>query len=126
MPSGTALSVVAGKTENTDPMNWGIHWEILVDGVEVDSYTREDPISFGDSSEYFALPGIGAFRGNNYRDSATYGTAKVMDGELAKAWTFYTDTDSITGWSGCGWTGQPLIVQWDAQTRSMMNLYPDK
>jgi outer membrane protein assembly factor BamB len=29
-------------------------------------------------------------------------------------------------WIGCGWTGQPLVVQWDAQTRANMNLYEDK
>jgi len=26
-------------------------------------------------------------------------------------------------WSGCGWTGQPLIVKWPKETRQIMNLY---
>ena len=116
----------AGKTENSDPMNWGIHWEILVDGQEVESYTRTEPISFGSPAEYFALPGIGAFRGNNYRNSATYGTADVAEQDISLEWTYGTSTDSTTGWSGCGWTGQPLMVQWDADLRSRMNMYPDK
>lgn len=29
-------------------------------------------------------------------------------------------------WSGSGWTGQPLIVQWDNETKNNMNLYEDK
>ena len=134
-PSGETTEPTAGpvltqftayKTESSDPMNWGIHWEILVDGQEVESYVREEPISFGDASEYFALPGVGAFRGNNYRNSATYGTADVTQQTISKVWSYGTDSASITGWSGCGWTGQPLIVQWDAETRNMMNLYQDK
>ena len=116
----------AHKTSNTDPVNWGIYWEILVDGQEVESYTRSEPISFGDPSEYFALPGVGTFRGNNYRDNPVYGTVAPVSKELSVKWTFGTDEESMTGWSGCGWTGQPLLVQWDEQTRSMMNLYPEK
>ena len=116
----------ARKTADSDPAKWGIHWEILVDGEEVESYTRRDPISFGDPAGYFALPGIGAFRGNNYRNSATYGTADVTQKTVSVEWTYDTVSDSTTGWSGCGWTGQPLIVQWDDVTRSRMNLYPDK
>ena len=116
----------ARKTQNTDPVNWGIHWEILVNGQEVESYTRAEPISFGDPSEYFALPGVGTFRGNNYRNDPTYGTVTPVSKSLSVEWTVDTDQESATGWSGCGWTGQPLIVQWDELTRSMMNLYPDK
>ena len=130
-PSGNPVvtpvtQFTAHKTDSSDPANWGIHWEILVDGQEVESYTRTEPISFGDPSEYFALPGIGAFRGNNYRNSATYGTADVVQQDISLEWTYGTVSDSTTGWSGCGWTGQPLIVQWDDETRSRMNLYPEK
>ena len=130
-PTGTptvtpVTRFTAHKTESSDPANWGILWEILVDGEEVETYTRQEPISFGDPAGYFALPGVSAFRGNNYRNSASYGTADVAKQTVSLEWTYDTVADSTTGWYGCGWTGQPLIVQWDAETRSRMNLYPEK
>lgn len=114
------------KTASSDPSQWGILWDIFENGKTVSEYSRTDPISFGDPEEYFALPGISAFRGNNYRNNATYGTASVTDKTVSTAWTVQTGTLSGSTWSGSGWTGQPLIVQWDAETRSLMNLYENK
>jgi len=125
-PGQTAPSVIPGKTASTDPDNWGIDWEIYVGDRAVSDYERENPISFGDPENYFALPGIATFRGNNYRNSPTYGSATVTQKTLTKKWS--VDTGAIAGgrWAGCGWTGQPLMAQWDAQTRNNMNLYPEK
>ncbi len=113
-------------TASSDPKNWGINWEIFENGTKVASYNREQPISFGDPEEYFALPGISAFRGNNYRNSPTYGTANVNDETLSLEWDVKTGTLAGGHWSGSGWTGQPLIVQWDSETKSHMNLYAEK
>ena len=113
-------------TANSDPANWGIGWEIFVDGNAVGSYDRQEPISLGDAEEYFRLPGISTFRGNNYRNSPTYGTANVVEQTLSIAWEANTGTLPGSSWSGSGWTGQPLMVQWDAETRNIMNLYDDK
>ena len=113
-------------TAQTNPANWGITWEIFQGGQAVGSYDRNDPIFFGDPKDYFSLPGVSTFRGNNYRDSATYGTANIQDKTLSIAWDVDTGRLPGTTWSGSGWTGQPLIVQWDDQTRNMMNLYPEK
>ena len=77
---------VPEKTPGTDPAKWGITWEIYDNGTKVASFNREDPIFFGEPEEYFALPGISAFRGNNYRNSPTYGTAKVEQEKLNIAW----------------------------------------
>ena len=114
------------RTALTDPANWGIRWEIIENGSIVHSYTREDPIYMGDPDEYFALPGVATFRGNNYRDNAAYGIATVKDKTLSMAWT--ANSTKLPGgiWEGSGWTGQPLIVKWDDQTKAIMNLYPDK
>ena len=114
------------KIAYTDPGIWDIRWEIFGDGKLLHSYTREDPISFGDPEEYFALPGVSTFRGNNYRNSATYGTADVTEKKLSTVW--YKDTGTLTGssWSGNGWTGQPIIVKWDDETKRLMNLYDSK
>ena len=112
------------KTSGTDPENWSVTWEIIENDSIVDSFTRSAFISFGDPGSYFALPGVATFRGNNYRDSATYGTAQISDEILTKVWShrigMYND------WGGCAWTGQPLVVQWDAETKAVMNLHDEK
>ncbi len=110
-------------TNSTDPANWGIQWE-------TSGLTQTQNISFGDASAYFALPGVAGFRGNNYRQGATYGTANVQQEYISSLW--YRETGSLTtgdggsAWTGSGWTGQPIIVQWDEATRNIMNLYADK
>ena len=114
------------KTQNSDPDNWGITWEIFQGEEILPSYDRPDKIRFFEPENYFALPGISAFRGNNYRNSATYGTAVVTDERISSAWTAETGKLKGSRWTGSGWTGQPLIVKWDDETRQMMNIYPEK
>ena len=117
---------VAQSTDKSDPASYDIRWEIFDSGVLQHSYQRKEPIFFGEPDQYFPLPGVSTFRGNNYRNSASYGTATVTKKDLTTIWTH--DTGVIEGgtWSGNGWTGQPLIVSWDAQTRQIMNLHPEK
>lgn len=105
-------------TANSDPANWGINWEIIVADQVVESYTREDPIFFGEPSEYFSLEGVSTFRGNNYRNEAAYGTADLDNEGISYLWS--THNGSLDGWPGCGWTGQPQIVKWDEQTKANM------
>jgi len=112
------------SSELSNPENWGVKWEIITQGAIVESYNRTDPISFGAAEDYFSLPGIATFRGNNYRNAPTYGTANVTDGTLSKIWG--RDIGSLNGWPGSGWTGQPLMVQWDNETKAIMNMYADK
>ena len=112
-------------SDNSNPEKWGITWEIISNGTIVNSYQREESISFGDPDDYFALPGIATFRGNNFRNSAVYGTAEVTQHTLSTKWE-KNNVGSLNGWPGCGWTGQPLIVQWDAETKAIMNLFPAK
>ena len=109
------------KTPSSDPANWNIVWEIIENDEIVEKYTRAEPISFGDPEDYFALPGIATFRGNNYRTSATYGTAEITNESLSTVWSHWIG--SFNGWGGCAWTGQPLVVQWDDETKQIMNLY---
>lgn len=121
-----------GNTENSDPENWNVSWEIIADGHITDSYQRPEEISFGNPNKnpYFALPGISTFRGDNYRTGAVWGTTEVENELLTDLW--FREISAIkkgTGsgvWTGCGWTGQPLIVQWDEETKQIMNLYPSK
>ena len=104
--------------------DYGITWEVLIDGQVVEDYVREDPISFPMDTEYFALPGIATFRGNNYRDNAVYGNVTVTKGSLSSIWNH--PIGSLDDHGGCCWTGQPLVVQWDEETKAIMNLYDSK
>ena len=111
------------KTDSSDPENWGVDWEIIRGGNIIDSMPSTG-ISFGKPEDYFALPGIATFRGNNFRNSAVYGTADVVEKTLTKSWG--CDIGSLNTWTGSGWTGQPLMVQWDQETKDIMNMYSDK
>ena len=111
-------------TDDTDPDSMLSRWEVSADGQIVDSYQREDPIVFGNASEYSAIEGITTFRGDTYRSGATYGTSVVESKTLSKLWD--AKLSSYNGWTGAGWTGQPLIVKWDAETKAIMNLYQEK
>ena len=123
-PTEPPVIFAPAMTDLTNPENFGLKWDIIENDELVESYTRADPISFGEPSEYFALPGIATFRGNNYRNSATYGTATVTDKKLTKVWSHLIE--QLDGWGGCAWTGQPLVVQWDEETKAIMNLYDSK
>jgi len=111
-------------TADTDPANFGINWEIFINDELVEAYQREEEISFGDPEDYFTLPGVATFRGNNYRNDPTYGTAEVTNASLKRIWSHRIGT--FNNWGGCAWTGQPLLVQWDDDTKAIMNLYESK
>ncbi len=115
------FSPAAGASSTPDL--FGLTWEIAVGDEIVDRYSREDPICFELDQEYFALPGIATFRGNNYRNNASYGTAVVENETMGVAWSH--PIGSLNKWGGCAWTGQPLVVQWDAETKAIMDTMYD-
>lgn len=127
-PTEPVLSVNPAHTEKSDPANWNVKWSIVQNGKDVDSFTRTETINFGDASQYSAVEGVVTFRGDNYRTGASYGTADVINQTLTKKWS--AKIGSLKGangnWTGCGWTGQPLIVRWDEQTKKILGLYADK
>ena len=118
------LSFLPGATLLSKPSNFDMTWEIQVNGEIVENYYREEPIRFELDQEYFALPGIATFRGNNYRNNASYGTAVIENESMHVAWSHAIG--SLNNWGGCAWTGQPLVVQWDSDTKTNMNLYDSK
>lgn len=112
-------------SKEADPANFSVTWEIMEGQESIEHYSRPDPICFELDSEYFALPGIATFRGNNYRNNAVYGTAKIEQETIGVAWSH--SIGSLNKWGGCAWTGQPLLVQWDDETKSIMqNMYSSK
>lgn len=127
-PANPTFAVKPHSTTNSDPSNWNIKWEINVNGNFVPNYQRTEHISFGNADSYFALPGIAGFRGNNYRNGATYGTVNVVNKTVTEAWQREISSlpkASSGSWTGAGWTGQPLVVQWDEETKANMNLKPE-
>ncbi len=136
-------AAIAGANGNTpaamaatDPANLGFAQRLMVDGQEVQQYTRTEPISFGAGANYTAAEGIVTFRGNNYRDTASFGTPDIVEGKFDKDY-WEIETGSIPKsaetrgkgsdeWSGSGWTGQPLIMRWDEDVKQHMNMYPEK
>ncbi len=123
-PVITYVPLSPSATEKTDPANWNVKWEIMANGEKVDSYTREDPICFVDN-DYFAMPGVATFRGNNFRTNGAYGVANIENAELTTLWNKKVGYNIDPHWCGCGWTGQPLVAQWDDETKAIMNLYPE-
>lgn len=123
-PETPAPTLSPTRTESSDPANWNIKWELLVGNQVVDSFEREETIDFGDGNDYYPLEGVATFRGNNYRNSATYGTTEITHETLDAIWS--KSVGALGGWPGVGWTGQPLVVKWDNETKQIMNLYDSK
>ncbi len=81
---------------------------------------------------YSHVPGVLSFQGGNLRDGASYGTSAISDKRLELVWSHETRVSTKRepgakhkNWGGgAGWTGQPAIVQWPAETRGAMNLLP--
>ncbi len=98
-------------------------------GFDLVASPVENPgISFGPAQDYTDVEGITTFRGNHYRDTASFGSRSVTDRKLEIVWT--KDTGSIeygnSYWPGVGWTGQPLIIHWDEDIRKLMNIDSSK
>jgi len=106
------------------PSEFKITWEVIKNGEIVNEYKRDYNINFPYVSEYNALPGITTFRGNNFRNSASYGFADIKEEKLEQVWSLHIGR--IDEWSGVGWNGQPSIVKWDEETKSIMNIFPEK
>ena len=99
-------------TADSDPANWGMTWEVMADGEVVESYQRETAISF-DDADYFALPGVATFRGNNYRNQTSYASVEaITEQKLTTAWTMKTGTLAGGVWSGSGWTATSTFWIW--------------
>ncbi len=104
----------------------GFTSEIMLRRTAMESFSREVPISFGEGEDYTDLVGITTFGGNNYRNTFTYGTQYVNEKRLSRIWEIPTSsfTSEQNGvWTGTGWTGMPLIIQWDASVRQHLGVY---
>ncbi len=114
-----AAELVPHATENTDPAKFGFTTKVYVDGTETPEYNRGENVSFPTGAEYTALQGVTTYRGNNYRDQSSFGTADIANGKLTLLDIDKT-TSSIGRWTGSACTGQPLVVTWPDATRQIM------
>ena len=112
--------VTITRVDSANPSQFGFSSALKVNGKDASGFNRSNPLSFGRDNEYSALPGITTFGGNNYRNSFAYGVATISDKRLREQWT--KTIGALGNWSGTGWTGQPLIVQWPVETVKVMNV----
>ena len=126
--AGGKLDFRPHAVSSTEPSNLIKSTQVKVEGEVLENasdYKAEEKIRFGKGGEYTEVEGIITFRGNNFRDSASYGTADIKEKKFGEYWT--KNTSALIApdgeyWSGNGWTGQPLIVTWSKKTRQNMNM----
>ena len=68
-------SAVAG----TRASDFGLESEMQLNGSAVSSYRAPQDLTYPDAENYTKLEGVITFRGNNYRDDPTYGTAGTVN-----------------------------------------------
>ncbi len=116
--------------DESQPSKFAFKTAIQVNGKTVESYQAEDSIFFGRPNEYSNVVGVTTFRGDNYRQNPAYGTVQVTQKKLEDIWK--KETGSITkgeggnnkgSWTGNGWTGQPILVQWSQKAKEHMNMF---
>jgi outer membrane protein assembly factor BamB len=98
--------------EYSDPKNFAFETYIMDAGNIVKKFDREQPIRFNELSSYTKLNGITTYKGDNYRSSACFGTARITNAQMKIEWTKKLDNFEIIGpFDG---TAQPLVIRWTA------------
>lgn len=114
-------------TDKTKPEHLIKETGIMVDGQSVSDFSFDTPIDFGLPEDYTKVEGIVTFRGNNFRDSGSYGIANIVNKQFSNTyWTVQTASLQAPNgnvWTGSGWVGQPLIMTWPKDVRAHMNMY---
>jgi outer membrane protein assembly factor BamB len=123
-----ALEFAPRCVDSTEPEKLLKSTGIMVNGTAADSYAaaQGDIIDFGQGKEYTEAQGIVTFRGNNFRDTAAYGTADITQKKFGGSWSVRSGSLKAPDgavWTGSGWVGQPLIMTWPRDVRAHMNMY---
>lgn len=126
--SGTAVIIPENIISSANPSSRGLTQSVLNNGNIISDFSRGDLISMGDPLLYSDLAGITTFRGNNFRNCASFGYAPSEPNNLEVIWEYSglgtkLSSDWSFEWTGVQWTGQPLIVRWDESVRRSMNIY---
>lgn len=97
-----------------------IKYEVASGKEIIRNFLRNDKIIMDKAENYSDIKGVTCFRGNHYRDSASYGYAVIKERKLEIEWQI--PIGGIDSWTGVGWNGQPSIVEWSKELRSTMNI----
>ena len=114
--------------KSANPAARGITQTVMVNRQFLEGdYNRENPIYMPDPVMYGSIPGIFTYRGNNFRNCASFGYTNIYRGALTQRWEFRGIGKKLAStqnfdWSGVKWTGQPLVAVWPASIRQNMNL----
>lgn len=99
-------------------------------GNVVPSFSRSEPFSLVNPAYYNQIPGVLTFRGNNFRNAPAFGLVQQDVSGLEQIWTnpvgSLPSSSWTFSWTGTGWTGQPLLVQWEEDIRRLMNIREEK
>ena len=131
-PAAALVNVPMGQpAKGLSPSKRGVTQSVLSGDAEIAPYLRANAIAFGDPLDYQSVPGILTFRGNNFRNCASWGTVAANPTTLEQVWEYnsigtLSSSSWAFSWMGTGWTGQPLAIQWDFDLQQKMNMYPDK
>lgn len=110
-----------------NPDNFGFTTSLMIEGQETSTFDRGEDMRFGDDKAFTTLPGLITFGGSNYRNTFTYGTQTVTEKSLTRVWEKEIGSlnTSMGTWTGTGWTGMPVIVQWPEETRKVLGVYDE-
>lgn len=131
-PASALVNVPMGQAgKGLAPSDRGITQSVLSGDAEIAPYLRANEIAFGDPLNYQTVPGILTFRGNNFRNCASWGPVASNPTALEQVWEYnsigtLSSSSWAFSWMGTGWTGQPLAIQWEFEVQQKMNMYPDK
>lgn len=130
-PSANLSALTASPSSEVDISSQNIVQRVFYGEQILENFERIPPLHFSDPIHYTQVPGVFTFRGNNFRNAPSWGNIDPIDGTLSQLWEFSGIGSRLSSaktyhWSGTGWTGQPLIIQWNENVRTNMNLYPEK
>lgn len=124
--------VMAQSVLQTHPSQLQITEQLYVNGKLTAKYSRSEPIYFDNTmlTNSSKLPGLLTFRGNYTRSAPASGSTEWKEKKFNRNyWTYQTGkvlkSNGVDYWSGNGWTGQPIVVSWDDETKQIMNLYEE-
>jgi len=92
----------------------------LIDKNDIDvEYESNQIESFPE--QYTEMKGILTFRGSHLRNSPSFGNVEITEKKLEEKWSMMTGRSPNWG-GGSGWTGQPVIIEWEPEVREIMNI----
>lgn len=116
LPDGLSVS----PADSSLPSVLGFSSTIQHNRAETSHYERSEKVYFPTDAKYTKVPGVLTFAGNNYRNSFSYGITSVTERKMYRIWE--QKIGQIDSWTGTGWTGQPLIVQWPDKVREVLGV----